>query len=546
LRKYVKLGQQGKQLMIICKICNQEFSNMISWKHLAKHNISVAEYKKNYGDTSTDEYLDKLRKFGQDNPNFGKKHSWSETQKANIKGREPSNKGKKVTNSEHLENLHRGIAEREKKYSEGILTRAKHQKTQQQKKINSERQIEYARLNPEKMKERAKKALQTKLDRGIDLGKSMRGKNHSEQTKQQARERMLNTVQRKTLESQEKLSLVLQDLQLSLLNDASETSLRLVCNICACEFSFTKQYFRPSKFKHSICPGCYPREKRTSNKEQALFDFVKTTNPGAIQNYRDSYQSKEIDIFIPSLMIGVEFNGLYWHSESVLLHNNKSEKSDFEKQKYFRERNIRLIQIFEDEWDLKSDIVKSRLNNILGKTSNVLYARKCTVKEISSSDAADFCNQNHIMGQGRSNARLGLFYQDQLVSVMTFSKSNLSRKVVGWEINRFASLLNLNIPGGASKLFSAFQKMFDPDQVISYADNRWSTGNLYASLGFKKASDGSPNYWYIKSNYPERIHRFSLRKNIADDNSLTEFANRKNQGYDRIWDCGSSKWIWIK
>ena len=148
------------------------------------------------------------------------------------------------------------------------------------------------------------------------------------------------------------------------------------------------------------------------------------------------------------------------------------------------------------------------------------------------------------MGNGRSNLRYGLFHNDELVSVMTLSKSNISRKVKEWEINRFSSLLGYTIVGGASKLFSHFIKQESPEIVVSYADNRWSRGDLYATLGFERVSEGTPNYWYIPRNSAERIHRYTLRKTTTDDQTLTEYENRLNQGFLRIWDCGSSKWVW--
>ena len=169
------------------------------------------------------------------------------------------------------------------------------------------------------------------------------------------------------------------------------------------------------------------------------------------------------------------------------------------------------------------------------------------VREVSSKEASIFCEQNHLMGKGRSNLRFGLYHNNTLVSLMTFTNNNLSRKLVEvWEINRFASLLDTNIIGGASKLFKYFLKHTSPATVVSYAENRWSTGGLYKQLGFKKISNGVPNYWYLQANIIKRLHRFALRKNKNDDQSLTEAENRRMQGYLRIWDCGSSKWTWTK
>ena len=129
---------------------------------------------------------------------------------------------------------------------------------------------------------------------------------------------------------------------------------------------------------------------------------------------------------------------------------------------------------------------------------------------------------------------------------MTFSKNNLSRKIKGWEINRFCNKINTTIVGGASKLFSYFCKINDPEFVISYADRRWSDGKLYDTLNFQYVSSTKPNYWYFLPNELKRIHRFSLRKTSNDDQSLTEHELRRQQGYYKIYDCGHTKWIWKK
>ena len=324
--------------------------------------------------------------------------------------------------------------------------------------------------------------------------------------------------------------------------------LNLECNKCSSKFTYTKQVFYPSKYKGKICPTCYPKDQpKKSKSELEIFDFISKYFLDAISGYKHDkkYHGKEIDIFIPSKNIGIEFNGLYWHSEDVLLSLNQSPKKDYEKQQFFLNQGIQLINIFEDEWELKKEIVKDRLLHILNiaNTKTKIFARKCVVAEIPSKTANAFCQENHIMGRGRSNIRLGLFFENNLVSVMTFSSNNISRKLSnGVELNRFCSKVGYSVVGGAGKLLAYFQKNFNPDKIISYADNRWSLGNLYQSLNFTKVSEGVPNYWYFTKNSLTRIHRFSLRKNLSDDQTLSEVENRKNQGFLRIWDCGSSKW----
>jgi hypothetical protein len=109
------------------------------------------------------------------------------------------------------------------------------------------------------------------------------------------------------------------------------------------------------------------------------------------------------------------------------------------------------------------------------------------------------------------------------------------------ELIRYAT--SKNVRGGARKLFKYFIKNYRPEQILSYCDKRWGTGSLYEQLGFIQQQDTGVGYFYVKGY--DRIYRYALRKNENDDPNLTEYENRLNQGYKRIWDCGNTKWIWI-
>lgn len=506
-------------MSITCKICNTKFEKIISWQHLKTHNISSADYKIQYGQLYSDETL--------------QKHAL----------KVPHNKGKKITDKEQLDKLKDAIKKRELRFQNGEFTRGA-KKTIEQKKVLSLKSKEYAKNNSAEIQNRAKKATQTKKLK--NLPGPMTGKRHTAEAKlkisKASKEFNIKKTQYANVQILENIRLA----DLELINEVNNTSLLLKCVSCSTEFPFTKQYFHKSKFKKELCPTCFPRTINKSKGEQELYEFILSLNNTAISGYRKTYHTPELDIFIPVKNIGFEYNGLYWHSELVLLSNNRSPQSDYEKYLQYKTDNIQVISVFEDEWINKKNIVKSRIRNILGITDNKIYARKCVVKEIDSETASAFCNSTHIMGKGRSNFRVGLFYNNTLVSVMTFTKNNISRKSNTWEINRFSSLLDTTIIGGASKLFSFFIKKINPDTVISYADNRWSNGNLYSVLGFEQSSAGVPNYWYFLPNTNCRIHRYNLRKNSNDNPSLTEWDNRQQQGYNRIWDCGSSKWEWKK
>jgi hypothetical protein len=185
---------------------------------------------------------------------------------------------------------------------------------------------------------------------------------------------------------------------------------------------------------------------------------------------------------------------------------------------------------------------------MFGISSTVIGARQCSISYIDSAAGTKFLNDNHIQGVGRNNIYIGLVHNNELVSLMTFAKSNISKggtnKPSEYELNRFCNKLNYSIPGAASRLFSEFVKTYKPEWVFSYADKRWSIGNLYSNIGFEQVKDSPPGYWYISGS--ERLHRYSLRKTLNDDQNLTEWENRQIQGWDRIWDCGNTKWVWPK
>jgi hypothetical protein len=291
------------------------------------------------------------------------------------------------------------------------------------------------------------------------------------------------------------------------------------------------------------CPKCC-RNYNISNEEKELVDYIKSLNLEIQENIRNLIPPYELDISIPTKNIAIEFNGLYWHSEI-----NKSNKFyHFNKLKLCKDKGIKLIQIFEDEWLFKKDIVKSRLKHILNNNDNIrINARKCIIKEIDSKTKNEFLELYHIQGKDTSNIKLGAFYNNQLISIMTFSHGNISKGSKSenniWELNRFCSNHNYHIPGIASKLLTYFKRNYFWNEIFSYADLRWSEGNVYYKLGFILDYITKPNYWYFKNQ--KRIHRFNLRKRKDEPKDISERLLRLKEGYERIWDCGNMKFIMI-
>jgi len=291
---------------------------------------------------------------------------------------------------------------------------------------------------------------------------------------------------------------------------------------------------------HLMGKGCPKCGSIYNQMENELKDFIKSLNLSFEENTKKVIAPYELDIFIPLKKVAIEFNGLYWHSEIY-----KDKNYHLNKTELCENKDIKLIHIFEDEWLNKKDVVKSRIKNILGFTEKKIYARKCVIKEISSKESRIFLNENHLQGNVNASIRLGLYYNDELVSLMTFGslRKNLGNKSSDnqYELLRFCNKLNTSTIGGANKLLKYFITTHKPKEIISYADRRWSQGNLYSKLNFFKKHNTKPNYFYIVNE--KRENRFNYRKDIlvkeGFDDKLTEHQIMLNRKLYRIYDCGS-------
>jgi hypothetical protein len=258
---------------------------------------------------------------------------------------------------------------------------------------------------------------------------------------------------------------------------------------------------------------------------------------------------QEIDLYSPTQNLGIEYCGLYWHSQA---HKNRS----YHRNKYetCANQGIKLITIFEDEWLNKQDVVLSRLSQLLGVNNRVIGSRKLTICEIDRSQCETFLNMHHTSGSAPASVNIGAYDGSNLVAAMTFSRGrrfNKPKHDWEWEMIRF-STDGGHYPGVASRLFKYFVKAYDPSSVLSYADLRWGSGGYLAHLGFVRYDDTPPNYWYFSLSNADfrRYHRFTfnkqslLKKFPGSDPNLSEYELAKKAGLERIWDCGNASWIW--
>jgi hypothetical protein len=481
-------------MTIICKICNKEFKSLITSTHLKTHSITCEDYKNKFGSESLMDPALKEQRL----KTMLEKYGGLVSEKTRLSARERSGEL----------NI------------KGRLTL----------------QDRYGVSNPGQMADHYEKIKNTYLlSHGVD---------HYSKTDEFKEKKDKQRVEKFSLFTPNTVEIN------SINNDLLKESLyenpnKIISFKCVCGSSEnlpTETFKWRIKETGTPCIKCSGINKG-SIKEGEIKKFLRENNI-YIEENKKILGNQEIDIFCPEFNIGIEFNGLFWHNDTRIDKNYHILKT-----RAAEEKGIRLIHIFEDEWDHRRDIVKSRLLNLFKKTPNRIYARDCIIKEVSFKEEKLFLEQNHIQGYSKSSVKLGLYHNDKLVSLMTFSKSNLSRGIKNsdqWELLRFASSLNHLVIGGSSKLFKYFCNHYSFEKIISYSDNRWNTGNVYKEIGFKSNGETGLGYWYINLKEGKRIHRFSLRKSVNDDPTKTEYENRLEQGYLRIWDCGNSKWIWQK
>ena len=532
-RKETSLNKWGVDNPMKSKIVKKRLENSLLEKFGVDHYSKTNEFKEKRKETSlnkwgvdhyskTDEYKEKIKntsleRYGVDNPS----------------------KSEKIKNKSKRTNLERWGVDNYAKTNEfkekiketslnkwGVTSYSKSEECKE--KVRLDNIEKWGVDNPMKLNKVKEKIKETNLERyGVD--NYTRTKEYLEKTKETNLEKWGNEIINNSELFRNEFYKISKDINYIK---------HIVDNIslfkCDCdknhEFEInSSQYYNRIRQNIPLCIVCHPIGDLKYVKEKELFNFIQSIYSGEIiQSYRDGL---EIDIYLPDLNLGFEFNGLYYHSNKF-----KENNYHIKKTKYFKEKGIRIIHVWEDDWIYKRDILESQIKNWLGLTTNKIFARKCYVKEIKDSKiVTKFLEKNHIQGSVGSSLKLGLYYEGNLISLMTFdhyegrNKMNLNE----WNINRFCNKINYNIIGAASKLFKHFIKRYEVKRVISYSDSDWSLGKLYEKLGFEKINEGNPDYKYILNG--SRIHKSKFRKS---NTGISE--NKLN--LLKIYDCGKTKW----
>jgi G:T-mismatch repair DNA endonuclease (very short patch repair protein) len=321
------------------------------------------------------------------------------------------------------------------------------------------------------------------------------------------------------------------------------------CNKCEDKkFTIDQQMFHDRLRNGSeLCTKLLPpgSSNQGTTIELVVRNILDKHNITYTTNERNVISPKEVDIYIPDKNIAIECNGIHWHSL-------KGYKYHLDKFMACKNNGVWLVTLWEDWIRNKPDIVESILLSKLGIYSDKIYARKCVVKEIKSKRCNEFLELNHIQGRSNGGVHLGLYYNNDLVAVMLFSKSRsgVGKNEHGYELVRFCSKLNTQVIGGADKLFKYFLRKYNPVKVVSYSSNDISNGGLYDKLGFISEGKANTSYWYIKNGTLERFHRYNFRKSRLkelgyDVDNLTEREIMEKLPYTRIYDSGTIRWVYL-
>jgi len=245
---------------------------------------------------------------------------------------------------------------------------------------------------------------------------------------------------------------------------------------------------------------------------------------------------RQLDLYLPDIKLAIELNGVYWHSGD--------EDRHLEKLNLCKDKGIRLLQFWDYQWNDKQEICKSIIKSRLGLNDKI-HARKCKIVELQSKEYYKFLEENHLQGGVNSSVRYGLVYDNQLVSVIGFSKSRYNKNI-DWELVRYVNKIGINVVGGFSRLLSHF-RLNNKGSIISYCDLMIFSGEMYRESGFTQLEDTKPGFFYFKGAdvaSRESMQKHKLKDRLKDyDDTLTADQNLLNNGWDKVWNCGNSVWV---
>lgn len=305
------------------------------------------------------------------------------------------------------------------------------------------------------------------------------------------------------------------------------TLLRWKCIKCGTEFdAYIDQNFSSRTGFPVRCLNCHPlMHDGVSEFERGMSEFLKTEcNVEIVENSRSIITPYELDMYMPSANLAIEFDGLYWHSDAV----GKSKMYHLTKTEMCRKLGIRLVHVFEDEWRNKREVTKSRIKAILGLYSETIDVNECEIHSITPSCVKAFFDENSLDNYAAGALRFGLYHNSRLVSAMVFKKHSADNGC--WEITGICDAVGLRIAGAFGAMLGEFERQCNPKSVIIRIDRRWNA-NWPEQLGFNFVNNLNPDYYYVKGN---------CRYSKSEFKKLRQAGAYTAGEYSKLYDCGTA------
>lgn len=291
-------------------------------------------------------------------------------------------------------------------------------------------------------------------------------------------------------------------------------------------------------YRYCVKSGVEIKYYYESAQQREVSDWLTSLDIKVESNIRNIING-ELDIYLPDYNIAIEYCGVFWHCD---FHPRMTRTYHLDKLKQCQNKGVRLLTIYEDEWVYRKDIVKRKVVNILGGDKESVFARKCQIISITNNKIKkDFFDSNHIQGSGPGSVTYGLKYNNDIVAMMTF----IQKPNGVFDLNRYAS--SIRVVGGFQKLLNHFQKNHEYVEILSFADLRWSEGNMYDKSGFVLDKTLPPDYSYVIGN--KTHHKFRFRRKALEtflpffNPVLSETVNMANHGYYKIYNCGLLRYV---
>lgn len=303
--------------------------------------------------------------------------------------------------------------------------------------------------------------------------------------------------------------------------------------VCKCGNVINTQFYKVTTGQTLSC-GC---GSQSSGQEREFYQDILKFFPDAQHRVRgllSGNTSMELDVWVPSLRIGIEYNGLYWHSE---LSPGYKRGSEYRKYKLCQREGIRLLQIYTDDWQTRRPIFESLLQTIAGTGKNKRVYH-LVPEEVTREEAQNFLNKNHYLSGSQVSGSLyvGLFSKKVLYAVSVFRK----RKDGEYEWSRHSVKLGYVGWNTGQRCLDFVLKVLGSITVVSFSDNRVYTGDMYRKLGFVRIGETGQSYEY--TNGKIRRHKFDMRVKRGENERLRAWT-RPDGIWSRLYDSRKIKWV---